>query len=137
MKFTQDSADGAVQVVGYARDHVRVAHALVRVDGVHQFREDRLERSAILAPRQLIPDWRPLRVDAITADDVAVIIDMRPQVVVLGSGAVLKFPAREVLGRFADHAIGLEVMDTYAACRTYNVLVMEQREVVAALIIGG
>lgn len=57
-----------------------------------------------------------------------------PELVILGSGARIRFPAPALLRPLMDRRIGIEVMDTAAACRTYNVLLAEGRAVVAALI---
>jgi uncharacterized protein len=58
------------------------------------------------------------------------------EIVLLGTGAALQFPRPELTRPVIDAKIGLEVMDSSAACRTYNILMDEQREVAAALLIG-
>lgn len=60
-----------------------------------------------------------------------------PELVIFGSGARLRFPRPAWLRPLIERRIGLETMDTAAACRTYNVLRSEDRAVVAALLIGG
>ncbi len=64
------------------------------------------------------------------------IIEARPQVVIFGSGARLRFPPPRVLSGLMKARIGFETMDNAAACRTYNVLLAEGRSVVAALLFG-
>ncbi len=62
---------------------------------------------------------------------------LAPEVVIFGSGARLRFPHPALLRPLIERRIGVETMDTAAACRTYNVLVSEGRRVVAALLLGG
>ncbi|HTU62859.1 MAG TPA: MTH938/NDUFAF3 family protein, partial [Polyangiales bacterium] len=64
------------------------------------------------------------------------IFALDPEVVILGTGARQRFPSAEVREAFASRGIGLEPMDLHAACRTYNVLVQEERRVVALLFLS-
>jgi len=57
------------------------------------------------------------------------------EVVIFGSGAQLRFPPPECINALTSRAIGVDTMDLYAACRTYNILVAEGRQVIAALLI--
>jgi len=75
-------------------------------------------------------------VDELTASDLEPVLALRPEVLLLGSGPRQVFPAPELLAQLYAARIGFEVMDTGAACRTYNVLVGEGRAVAAALIIA-
>lgn len=90
--------------------------------------------SLLLAPDRILADWPPERFEDLLPDHFAPVIAMAPEVVLLGTGARLRFPAGACLAPFADAQIGVEVMDTGAACRTYNILVGEGRRVVAALL---
>jgi len=90
--------------------------------------------SLLLAPDRLDIDWAPVRIDDLAPEHFAAVIAMNPEVVLLGSGARLRFPDARCLAPFAEAQIGIEVMDTGAACRTYNILVGEGRRVVAALL---
>ncbi|MFP4518456.1 MAG: Mth938-like domain-containing protein [Oceanicaulis sp.] len=89
---------------------------------------------------QLIVDGaaRPWRADAanLTADDFKVFLDRpdKPDMVVLGVGPALKHPPAEVRKAFREAGVGLEVLDTATACRTYNLLAGEARRVCAALV---
>jgi uncharacterized protein len=91
--------------------------------------------SVVVTPERLIEDWAPRTVESLTAADVRILVDLRPQVLLLGCGARQRFPSREVLAALHEARIGLEVMDTGAACRTYNLLLAEGRKVAAALIL--
>jgi uncharacterized protein len=98
--------------------------------------ERELARSVIVSATTLIEDWRPQRIDELTALDLEAALALRPQVLLLGSGARQVFPPPALLAQLYAARIGFEVMDTGAACRTYNVLVGEGRDVAAALIIA-
>ena len=69
------------------------------------------------------------------ADDFSALLRTSPEIVLLGTGATQRFPRPAVTAPLIDANVGLEVMDTRAACRTYNILVAEGRSVTAALII--
>lgn len=73
---------------------------------------------------------------SLTTDDFAKLFELRPALVIFGSGAKFCFPDRRIMAAFAEVRIGFEVMDTPAACRTYNVLMGEGRRIAAALLIG-
>ena len=78
--------------------------------------------------------WPPASVHDLEEAHMRQIIDLRPEVALLGTGVRQSFPPGILLRPFAEARLSLEVMDTAAACRTYNVLAAEGREVVAALI---
>ena len=94
-----------------------------------------LYTSLIVTPDKIIPDWPPRHIEDVTADHFAAIAALSPEVVILGTGQRLCFPHPQVTQSLTKNGIGVEVMDTAAACRTFNVLVGEDRMVAAALII--
>lgn len=102
--------------------------------GVITVNETVVRTHLLLAPDQLQSNWPVRDVASLTPDDLAPALAMQPEVIILGSGDALEFPAREVSAPLLEKGIGFEVMDTRAACRTYNVLVMDGRPVVAALL---
>ena len=97
--------------------------------------DQRLEASFILAPNQLVENWRPRAIAELTAEDLGPVLELSPSVVLLGSGAALVFPPAAVLAACLTRGIGMEVMDNAAAARTFNVLATEGRRVVAAFLI--
>ncbi len=92
-------------------------------------------RSLVVGGHALDPDWAPQCIDQLKIEHLEPILALQPEVVLLGTGARLIFPAPPLTARFARQGIGVEIMDTGAACRTYNVLIAEGRAVVAALIV--
>jgi len=93
-----------------------------------------LTRSFIVTPDILIRDWPPQEFDALAASHFESVASLQPEIVIFGSGARLRFPPTDVVRPFIEQGFGLEVMDTGAACRTFNILVSEGRKVAAALL---
>jgi uncharacterized protein len=98
--------------------------------------ERRLERSFILAPSRLLEDWSPTDVAALRPEDLEPALALAPSVLLLGTGARLRFPAPAVLAACLTRGIGIEAMDNAAAARTFNVLAAEGRKVVAAFLLA-
>jgi uncharacterized protein len=96
----------------------------------------RHERSLLVAPRKLVEDWPVTQLADLDQGRLALALDLDPEVLLLGTGTQLHFPPPELLRGLIEAKIGYEVMDTGAACRTYNILMSEGRRVLAALIIG-
>jgi len=91
-------------------------------------------QSLILTGQQLITDWEPNRLDELTAAHLDAVLNLEPELILLGTGARQQFPAMDIMLPLHRARIGVEVMDTAAACRTFNILVAEGRHVVAALM---
>ena len=97
---------------------------------------DRVFHASLIAMRDaVIEQWMPAPVEQLTIDDFARLLALSPEVVILGTGPKQRMPPPELYAAFAARGIGLEVMDTGAACRTYNLLLSEYREVAVALIV--
>lgn len=94
-----------------------------------------LTRSFILTGERLVEDWPPASVAALSATDLLPLADLGCPIVLLGTGRRQHFPPPALLRPLYEHGIGVEVMDTQAACRTYNILLAEGRAVAAALIL--
>ena len=94
-----------------------------------------MTRSFILTPSQIIKDWNYNDVAEFTLDSFQPLIDQQPELVILGTGKTLTFPNHQILQSFQLAGIGVEVMNTASACRTFNVLVSENRYVIAGLLI--
>lgn len=80
--------------------------------------------------------WQPVSNDTLTANDLRRALDelKAPEFLLLGTGLAQKFPSEELRAAFTAAGVGLEAMNTGAACRTYNVLLAEGRPVSAALV---
>jgi uncharacterized protein len=122
MKFAQIEDTGANLVESYGDGRVRI-------NGRDY------ARSVAVSARHVELDWGPDAVSGLTVEHLAAVLGTSTQVLILGTGARQRFPAPEVQFALLERGIGLEVMDTGAACRTYNILVSEGRDVVAALLL--
>ena len=122
MRFTQESSSATNLIRAYASGELRV--------------NDAVYRSSIIVSAsevQATPDIRD--VEDLAHLDPSRILALEPELVLLGTGPRQIFPAASFRAQFLSAGIGVEVMDTGAACRTFNVLVAEQRRVVALLMV--
>lgn len=92
-------------------------------------------RSLALSPERLDPEWGPEHPEALSTEHIEALLADSPEIIVLGTGQTQRFPPPEVQAPALQRGIGIEVMTTPAACRTYNILAAEGRRVVAALLI--
>ena len=92
-------------------------------------------RSLLLLPDRIDAGWGPAAFAALAAEHLAGLAGLACDVILLGTGAHQRFPAPALLRPLIEAGRGVEVMDTPAACRTYNVLVAEGRRPAAALIV--
>jgi uncharacterized protein len=122
MKLTQQTPAGAHLIRRYGADFVLVGEAEVR-------------RSCLVTATALVRDWPPRSVEELAVEHLAPIFELAPEVVVLSTGARQQFPRAALRAEFATRRIGLEIMEVGAACRTYNVLVGEERKVVGAILL--
>lgn len=97
--------------------------------------ETRYTRSLILSARYITEDWPVPSVRAFDHGVCESIVEHEAEIVLLGTGTRHHPIDSRYFAWFASHGMGLEVMDTHAACRTFNVLAAEERRVVAALIV--
>jgi len=102
----------------------------VRV-GATEYREN-----IVLLPDAVVTGWARDGFAALGETDFAALLDHAPEMVLLGTGARQLFPHPRLLAPLSAAHVGIEVMDTRAACRTFNILVAEDRRVAAALIVA-
>jgi len=95
----------------------------------------RRESSLVVLPDRVI-DWQAKDFDSLTREDFDFLKDLHAEIILLGTGARQRFPHPRLTAPLAAARIGLEVMDLKAACRTFNILVAEERKVAAALLFG-
>ena len=105
-------------------------------EGYIEVNKQRHERSLVVMPERLWTDWSATTFEALAAGDLEALAALGQEVILLGTGNLLRFPRPELMRLLNQAGIGLEVMDVPAACRTYNILVAEERKVAAALLLG-
>jgi uncharacterized protein len=103
--------------------------------GLLRIGEHNLHCSLIVSADQLLENWRPREIADLQSSDFEPVLTLGPEIVLFGSGRKQTFPDPALLAPIHARGIGLEIMDTGAACRTFNLLVSEGRKVVAALIV--
>ena len=123
MKFHLTRPEGRNLITGYGETYVAV-------------NGERLATSVLVLADRLTP-WGVRTPEALTASVFAALAELPVDVLLLGTGARLYFPHPSLTRPLRAAGIGVEVMDTGAACRTYNILLSEGRRVGAALIISG
>ena len=122
MKFHLSTAKGNI-VTGLGPGWVRI--------GATEYRDN-----LVLTPEAVVPGIAASGFDALTENEFAALLAYKPEVVLLGTGASIRFPHPGLTRALTNAGVGLEVMDTPAACRTYNILAAEGRAVVAVLLFG-
>ena len=86
-------------------------------------------------PERLIPQWTQATFDSLRVEDFELLASLDAEIILLGTGNLLRFPTADLMRPLARAQKGLEVMDLPAACRTYNVLMGEGRKVAAGLLL--
>jgi uncharacterized protein len=115
-------------------DDVSDGHAIQRYDEGEVMVSGVVYRdNCIILPERIISAWRPRNFSELERADFSLLAELTPQIVILGTGDKQQFPHPRLTEPLMHHGIGLEVMSTAAACRTYNILMAEGRRVAAAL----
>ena len=91
--------------------------------------------SLIVTPEKVVRDWPPQHPGGLTIDDFGIILALEPELILVGTGNSLRFPDSVILKGVIRVGIGIDFMDSRAACRTYNILAAEGRHVAAGIII--
>jgi uncharacterized protein len=119
VKFSKESVNGLVIQ--------SVSAQAIRVSG------ETYSHSIALTPEQLIPDWQTRAIEELSINDFDALLSGSPELIIVGTGTQNRFPPRELVFAFARRGVGLEVMDTAAAARTFNVLAGEGRRIATIL----
>ena len=122
MKFSEDAGGGIHRIDAHAAGHI-VVSGRDYCTGL------------IVSPQRIVEGWGPVEPGDLSAQHIADLLDLAPQVIIIGSGARQVFPHPSLYAPAHSRGIGVEVMDTGAACRTYNILVAEGRRVAAGLMV--
>ncbi|WP_153108930.1 Mth938-like domain-containing protein [Propionivibrio limicola] len=123
MKLQLDRISGRYAFTGYGDGYVKV-------------NATRHTGNLVVLPDRLIEGWTESNFDTLSVSDFEFLVTLDAEIVILGTGNLLRFPPPELLQPFMKARKGLEIMDIQAACRTYNVLTGEGRNVAAGLIFG-
>ncbi|HWU34542.1 MAG TPA: Mth938-like domain-containing protein [Methylovorus sp.] len=123
MKLHLTQAAGNQLITGHAPEWVEV-------------NAQRYHSSLLVLPNLLITDWQVTDFDALTAQDFDRIAELAPEVVLLGTGDKHRFIHPRLTAALTTRGIPVECMTTAAACRTYNILMAEDRHVAAALLVS-
>ena len=123
MRFSLDSDANHYSITSYGLDWVRVSQ--------QEFR-----RSLIVTPERLVSDWPPQTFGDLVEAHFEVIAGLEPEIVLLGTGSRQHFPRPPLVRSLLARGVGVEIMDTSAACRTYNIIMLEGRRVAAALLLA-
>lgn len=120
----------------FNREQAADANAILAcAEGVVRLREREFRHSLIVTRTAIHDGWRPSPVERLAIADFGWLIEQSPDVLLLGTGARQQIPPPELYAALAARRIGLEAMDNRAACRTFNLLLSESREVALALIL--
>ena len=124
MPLAEDIVTSRHRITSYGSDTVSINESIYR-------------QSLVLTANSLHSPWSVTSLQQLDAASLAPIFDSAPSVVLLGTGPRQQIPEAKIFGLFGERGIGLEVMDNGALCRTFNILVAEDRAVTAAIILPG
>jgi uncharacterized protein len=122
MKLHLTQAEGQNLITGYGEGWVEI-------------NRKRYEHSLIVLPKSLIEDWQVRDFEDLTIEHFQKLVALKPEVVLLGTGTKHRFIHPRLTAPLTALGISVECMDTAAACRTYNILMGEGRQVAAKLIV--
>ena len=104
-------------------------------DGYVIVNQARYEQNLIVLPDRIIERWEVSRFDQLAAENFDFLLSLQPEMVLFGTGKTLRFPHPRLTRNLVESGVGIEVMDTNAVCRTFNILTAEERRVAAALLL--
>lgn len=122
MKFAQDSQNDGYIITAYEDDSVTI-------------NGKPFNQSIVISSTELNENWDIKTIESLQTEHINQILILNPELIVIGTGNRLTFPDVESYSAIIQQGIGVDFMDTGAACRTYNILVSEGRDVVAGLIL--
>ena len=122
MKLQSDPHSGANTITGYGDGYVEINRAPY-------------SHAVLLSSDGAIQEWGVQSFKELSAADFSQMASLKPELIIIGTGKRQHFPKPELLKTLIAAKIGFEVMDSQAACRTYNILVGEGRQVLLALIV--
>jgi uncharacterized protein len=123
MPLAEEIVTSRYRITAYSSDSVTINEVVYR-------------DSLVLSANAIHSPWEVTGIDQIDAASLDPITRLNPEVVLLGTGERQSFPDAKIFAMFGQQGVGLEVMDNGALCRTFNILVAEDRVVVAAILLG-
>jgi len=123
MKFSEADTSGGYRIFGYDPGRILIGNRVYT-------------RSLIVGPDHIGPDWGPESAADLAAKHFVALVALAPRIIIIGTGSQQVFPDPGLYRDLLRQGLGVEIMDTGAACRTYNILMSEGREVAAGLILG-
>jgi len=123
MKLHHSSQEGLNIIKAYTDDSVTI-------------NEEVFTRSVVVQANALNREWTPQNIDELNVNAFEELTQLDTEIILLGTGQQQRFPDRRLFTPLYDNKIGIEVMDTPAACRTYNILLEQDRAVTAVLLFG-
>lgn len=121
MQLSQETSTALYQIQRYESGHITINN--------HVYSD-----SLLLMPNQLLAPWGPPSMALLTPEHFEALLKYEPELVILGTGKKLLFPPSDLFQMLTKAQIGVEIMDTSAACRTYTLLASEGRHVLAILL---
>jgi uncharacterized protein len=122
LKLQSDPHSGANTITGYG-------------DGYVEINQTPYAHAVLLSSDGAISAWPAQSFDSLEASHFTQMVELKPELILIGTGSKQRFPKPELLKSLILAKIGFEIMDSQAACRTYNILVGEGRQVLLALIV--
>jgi uncharacterized protein len=122
LKLQSDPHSGANTITGYG-------------DGYVEINQTPYAHAVLLSSDGAISEWPVHSFEGLEASHFAQMVELKPELILIGTGSKQRFPKPELLKSLILAKIGFEIMDSQAACRTYNILVSEGRQVLLALIV--
>ena len=122
MKLQSDPHSGANSITGYG-------------DGYVEINQTPYTHAVLLSSNGSISEWPVKSFEDLETSHFSQMLDLKPELILIGTGKRQRFPQPELLKALITAKIGFEIMDSQAACRTYNILVGEGRQVLLALIV--
>lgn len=135
MHFNQESTASNYTIRGYQENLISIQGPSSSGNNQQPDTVLDLKTSFILTPQQLIQDWGPSSISSLTANHFAQILELQVEIILMGTGNRLVFPDPALTIAALENGIGVESMDSPAACRTYNILMHEGRNIAAAIVI--
>ena len=122
MKLQSDPHSGANTITGYG-------------DGYVEINQTPYKHSVLLSSDGATSEWSAKSFDDLEVSHFSQMVNLKPELILIGTGSRQQFPKPELLKSLISAKIGFEIMNSQAACRTYNILVGEGRRVLLALIV--